>query len=194
MTVAFPRHGKINVNTQYLRARTYLCQGEWMARSAGTEPDAELGQQVAAVMHAAQTLVGIAVSSLSEVQDVISLPQLRILVLVAGRGPLNVNAVAAAAGVHPSNASRACEPLVARGLLTRRASAADRRQVELVVTEQGRDVLSSVLRRRQSTIAEILGRMPPGRREGLVHALEDFASAAEEVVPDDLWQWTPPIE
>lgn len=165
-----------------------------MAPSAGTEPDPELGQQVAAVMYAAQTLVGIAVSSLNEVQDVISLPQLRILALVADRGPLNVNAVAAAAGIHPSNASRACDPLVTRGLLTRRTSAADRRQVELVATEQGQDVLSSVMRHRRSAVAGILERMAPGRRVGLVRALTDFTAAADEMTQDALWHWNSPIE
>jgi DNA-binding MarR family transcriptional regulator len=163
-----------------------------MAPSSADEPDVVADVQIHAVMRAAQALVGIAVSSLNQAEGTLSLPQLRVLGIVADRGPLNVNTLAAAARIHPSNATRACDPLVARRLLTRSTSPTDRRQVQLAITTRGREVLRSILRHREAATAEILGRMTPAERTSLVTALETFARAAGETAGAG-WQWTPPI-
>ncbi|WP_063905920.1 MarR family winged helix-turn-helix transcriptional regulator [Nocardia kruczakiae] len=152
------------------------------------EPGAELDAQVHAVMRAAQALVGIAVRSLEEVENLLSMQQLRVLVIVATQGPINVNALADAVGIHPSNATRACDPLVARELLRRQESSTDRRQVQLAITEHGRHLLQSVMRRRHNAITRILAQMPPTHRGDFVGAMESFAAAAGEVVDDGLWQ------
>ncbi|HEY1570331.1 MAG TPA: MarR family transcriptional regulator [Pseudonocardiaceae bacterium] len=164
-----------------------------MARAGDEEPQQDLPAQVRAVMRAAQALVGIVVGSLSEVEGIVSVPQFRILVIIANQGPLNVNALAGAARVHPSNATRACDPLVTRGLLARQESTVDRRQVQLKLTDHGRDVLRSVLRHRETAISEILSRMAPSPRADFVVALESFCAAAGDVIDDSLWQWDPSI-
>jgi len=61
-------------------------------------------EQIDAIMLAAQALVGVTAQSVAEVEDLVTLPQLRVLVLVAGRGPLNLQALAMAMGIHPSSA------------------------------------------------------------------------------------------
>jgi len=65
-------------------------------------------------MLAAHALAGITAQSVAEVEDQVTPPQLRVLVLIAGPGPLNLNTLARALGVHPSNATRAsngaCQP------------------------------------------------------------------------------------
>jgi DNA-binding MarR family transcriptional regulator len=165
-----------------------------MTRPDDEETRTDLHQQVRAVMRATQALVGIVVSSLSEVEGIVSVPQLRVLVIVANQGPLNLNALAGAARVHPSNATRTCDPLVTLGLLARQESTTDRRQVELTLTAHGRDVLRSVLRHRETAIAQILDRMTPSARADFVVALESFCAAAGEVIDDSLWQWAPTIE
>ena len=97
-----------------------------MARSEQeTDPAAETAEQVDAIMLALQALVGVAAQSVTEVEDRVTLPQLRVLVLVASRGSLNLNAVAEAMEVHPSNASRSVDRLVAAGLLRRTESIKD---------------------------------------------------------------------
>ena len=53
------------------------------------------------------------------VEDTVTLTQFRALVIIASRGPLHLAALADAMGVHPSNATRACDRLVAAGLLDR---------------------------------------------------------------------------
>src|SRR5919198_6154668 len=82
---------------------------------------------VDAVMLAARVLVGVSARSVALVEDDVTLPQLRLLVMVASRGPLNLAAVAAGLGVHPSNATRACDRLVTAGPLDPRDKPHDRR-------------------------------------------------------------------
>jgi hypothetical protein len=57
---------------------------------------------VEAVVLATRLLVAISAQSVAAVDDVVTLPQLRVLVMVSSRGPLNLGAVAAGLGVHPS--------------------------------------------------------------------------------------------
>lgn len=158
----------------------------------GAEPSTSQDQvteaQVDAVMLAAQALVGVTAQSVAEVEDVVTLPQLRVLVLVSGRGSLNLNALAEAMGIHPSNATRACDRLVAAGLLERRESAADRRNLELELTRAGYELVESIVRRRRTAIAAVLGRMPDSRRRGLVTATRAFAMAAGEASTGSAWK------
>jgi DNA-binding MarR family transcriptional regulator len=60
-------------------------------------------------------LVAIRAQSVAAVDDVVTLPQLRVLVMVSSRGPLNLGAVAAGLGVHLSNATRAVDRMVRAG-------------------------------------------------------------------------------
>lgn len=79
-------------------------------------------------MFAARVLVAITAQSVAALAEQVTLPQLRVLVMVVSGGPLNLNAVARGLGVHPSNTTRACDRLVAAGLLHRSEDAADRRR------------------------------------------------------------------
>ena len=85
-----------------------------------------------------RALVGIAAASIADVEDVVTVPQFRVLVMLYTRGPMNMAAVATALDVNPSNARRTCDRLMKAGLLDRRESADDRRNVTLTITEEGR--------------------------------------------------------
>jgi DNA-binding MarR family transcriptional regulator len=63
--------------------------------------------------------------------------QFNLLMTLARMGPMNVNAVAAAVGMHPSTVPRLVAPLAGRRLVRTRAGA-DRRQRLITVTENGR--------------------------------------------------------
>src|SRR5207342_1599050 len=107
-----------------------------------------LAADVEAVLAASRVLVGVAAQSLAEVEDVISVPQLRTLMILATRGPLHLTALAYDMGVHPSNATRACDRLVAAGLLDRRDNPTDRRHLLLDLTPAGRALIDGVVARR----------------------------------------------
>lgn len=147
---------------------------------------------VDAVMLAARVLVGVSARSVAMVEEVVTLPQLRLLVMVESRGPLNLATVADGLGIHPSNATRACDRLVLAGLLDRRDNPADRRNLLLELTPAGRELVARVMAHRRSAIAEILDRMPPDRRRALSKVLHSFASAAGELPHRDVWAlgWT----
>lgn len=148
--------------------------------------------EVEATMLAARALVAISSRSVAAVEDVVTPPQLRVLVMIASRGPLNLGAVARGLGVHPSNATRACDRLVLAGLLDRRDDPADRRNLQLQLTDEGRRLVDDVMDRRRHAIAEVLERMPALQRTALVPVLVTFAEAAGEMDDEHLWSvgWT----
>jgi DNA-binding MarR family transcriptional regulator len=155
-------------------------------------PQAEWADDVEATMLAARALVAISAESVAAVEEVVTPTQLRVLVMVASRGPLNLGAVARGLGVHPSNATRACDRLVLAGLLDRQDDPTDRRNLQLRLTEQGRGVVDEVMDRRRRAIGEVLERMPSLQRVALVPVLTMFAEAAGELPDEHLWSlgWT----
>jgi DNA-binding MarR family transcriptional regulator len=151
-------------------------------RPADTEgPSAE---QIDAVLRASRALVGIAAESIAAVDDNVTVPQWRVLVMVDTRGPLNLAAVAAGLDVNPSNASRICDRLIKAGLLDRRESATDRRNITLTLTAAGRRLVTKVVRHRRRAITRVLRGMAPNDRELLATALDQFAAAAGEPAYD----------
>lgn len=145
-------------------------------------------EQVDAIMLAAQALVGVAAQSVSEVEDRVTLPQLRVLVLIAARGTMNLNALAQAMNVHPSNATRACDRLVAAGLLRRAESSIDRRNLVLELTPDGRRLVTTVVEHRRQAVAKVLEAVPERRRGPLASAMRTFATAAGEDPAGSAWK------
>jgi DNA-binding MarR family transcriptional regulator len=145
-------------------------------------------EQIDAIMLAAQALVGVAAQSVAEVEDLVTLPQLRVLVLVASRGTLNLNALALTMGVHPSNATRACDRLVVAGLLHRSESSVDRRNLVLSLTGNGQQVVDAMVQRRRRAVAGVLEQVPATRRRGLAAAMRAFGVAAGEAPAGNAWK------
>ena len=159
-----------------------------MADDDAPPSSAETAEQIDAVMAALQALVGVAAQSVSEVEHQVTLPQLRVLVLIATRGTLNLNALAAAMGIHASNASRSCDRLVAAGLLRRDASPLDRRQLVLGLTDAGEALVEMLTAHRRHVVAGILERVPESRRAALVDGMHAFASAAGDSPGSNSWR------
>lgn len=128
-------------------------------------------------MRAADVLLGVAAKSVVEVEDVVTSPQLRILVLIAVHGPQNLGAVAKELGVHASNATRACERLVVAGLLSRQDDPSDRRFLRLDLTPEGRELVETMIEQRRRAIAEVIERIPAPLREPVASAMAVFAEA-----------------
>jgi DNA-binding MarR family transcriptional regulator len=151
-----------------------------------------VNDDVEAVMAAARVLVAVSAQSVAAVEDIVTLPQLRVLVMVASRTAPNLNAVANGMGVHPSNATRTVDRLVLAGLLDRRDDPTDRRNLVLELTESGRELVKQVMDQRRVAIAAVLDRMPPGRRRSLVPVMRAFAEAGGETPDDAVWSlgWT----
>jgi DNA-binding MarR family transcriptional regulator len=145
-----------------------------------------MAEQADAVLRASRALVGIAATSLAAVEDVVTVPQWRVLVLLHTRGPMNLASVAAELDVNPSNASRTCDRLTKAGLLNRREAELDRRNVTLTLTVAGRRLVQKVTRQRRAAIEKILQKMAVADRDRLAAALATFAEVAGEAADDDL--------
>ncbi len=140
---------------------------------------------VEAVLLASRALVAVAARSLSGAAEEVTVPQYRALVVLASRGPQSIGPLAAALGVAPSTATRMADRLVRKGLVRRRTSRQDRRQVRLALTEPGHRLVAEVTEHRREEISSIVAAMPQERRERLVDSLASFAEAAGEVADRD---------
>lgn len=142
---------------------------------------------VDAVLAASRALVGVAASSISVLEDEVTLPQFRALVLVSDGRATAPGDLAAALGVHPSNATRVVDRMVAKGLLERTPATDDRRVVTLTLGPKGRSALRRVTARRQAEVEAVLGAMDPDRAVMVAEALGEFAAAAGEAA-DEAWR------
>jgi DNA-binding MarR family transcriptional regulator len=141
-----------------------------------------------AVLSASRALVAVAARSLAAVGDTVSLPQFRALVVLAQRGRVTVSGLAEELGVHSSSATRLVDRLATADLVRREQSSSDRREVELVLTDLGRDVVSRVFEHRRRDISRIVSAVPEEQRRAIVAGLDSFSEAAGEV-PAQAWSF-----
>lgn len=142
---------------------------------------------VNAVLSASRVLVAVAARSLADVAEEVTLTQYRTLVVLASRGPQSLARLAEAVAVTPATATRMCDRLVRKGLVSRRTEQGNRRQVRLTLTRSGRALVDAVTARRRAEIERIVSEMPADEQAVLVQALGRLAAAAGEVPEQD---WT----
>lgn len=138
-------------------------------------------------MLASRVLVGISAKSIATVEDRVTLPEVRALVVLASLGPLNLLRLSEAMGVHASNATRACDRLVNLELVDRRDDPSDRRHVTLALTRKGRRLITTVMDDRRRAVESVLSRMPADQRRQLTAVLHGFAAAAWELPTPEVW-------
>ena len=135
---------------------------------------------VDALLRASRALVAITARSLSSVNEEVTLPQFRTLVVLATRGPQTVSALADSLAVHASTMTRMCNRLVTRDLVVRAPSAVDRREVLITLSTSGAALVDEVMQARRRELDAVVQRMDPGDRVAVVNALRTFAVAAGE--------------
>lgn len=160
-------------------------------RTARTEQADGIGHDVApevvdATLLASRALMGVLARSMASVLDQITLPQFRVLVLVAATGPMRTGALAERTGVHASTLTRTADRLVRGGWVRRLENPLSRREVLIELTDAGTRLVQDVMERRRAEIAEILGRMSPEQRQLVLAGLRAFGEAAGEPGAQDL--------
>jgi DNA-binding MarR family transcriptional regulator len=160
--------------------------GAGIGSSSRKSANKETDDLADAVLIASRVLVAVAARSLAE-EEVISLPQYRALVVLATRGPQRPVDLAEALGVDPSTATRMCDRLEGKSLITRRRDEGDRRVVVLAASASGRRLVDRVTRRRRNEIGQIVRAVEPKERPNLIRAFNLFGKAAGEV-PEGDWQ------
>lgn len=163
-----------------MQAQLLLRAIRWHAGPVTIADRERTEDQLDAVMRASRVLVGIVARSLAELDGIVSVPQFRTLVLLAGSGQMNLKEVADQLAVHPSNATRVVDKLVTSGLVTRKEAARDRRYVSLDLTAEGHRLVDQVMTHRRDALRQVLATMTPAQQRALTTTLEAFADAAGE--------------
>lgn len=132
------------------------------------------------VLTASRLLVAVSARSLAAVEERVTLPQFRMLVVLSTRGATKLVTLAELLQVAPSTAMRMVDRLIAAGLADRQANPGNRRETLLQLTEEGRRTVADVTGRRRAAIAEIVERLTPTQRLALIEALAAFNEAGGE--------------
>lgn len=130
-----------------------------------------------ALLSASRVFVALAAQSVAEPVADLTLPQFRVLVVLATRGPQNLGSLAAALEVNPSTASRLCERLVRRRLIKRQTSSTDRREIRLTIAPNGLEAYELVTARRRERLGALVDRLPPDARTHLLAGLPALSDA-----------------
>jgi len=151
-----------------------------MAVSNAIAADESLDVITDALLTASRLLVAISARSIAMVDETITIPQFRTLVILSRTGRVNLATLAGLLGVQPSTTGKMVERLVSAGLIDRRPHPNSRRELMAELTPRGHAVVHEVTARRRAEIARIVEKMPPRERRGLVAALMAFTAAGGE--------------
>jgi DNA-binding MarR family transcriptional regulator len=151
----------------------------------GTGPSAQAApaaaqEVVEALLAASRQLVAMAARSLAAVEENLTLPQYRMLVVLDTQGPSSLARLAEALEVNSSTALRMVDRLAAAGMAEKIPSPDSRREVVLSLTPAGRAVVQKVTEHRLAAIAHTVQAIPADQRAYLVSALRAFTDAGGE--------------
>lgn len=141
---------------------------------------AEFAEQVEALQAATRVLAGVALRSLDVLDGVITLPQFRMLAILAELGCPRSSRVARALGLDASTVTRLADRLVTAGHVTRGSDPRHRSVVTLELTPSGQRLVSAVAHWRQRELSRIVAGLPPATRAQLTSVLGQLTAAAGE--------------
>lgn len=127
-----------------------------------------------------RVLVGITMQSLAVLDGQVSLPQFRLLLILAGLGRVPSSRLAAELGMTGSSVTRLADRLEDAGLLTRGTDPRNRSIVTLEVTGAGLHLVARVVERRHELLAAVLDRMAPAERAAASRVARRFAELAAD--------------
>lgn len=133
-----------------------------------------------ATVTASRSLLGLVARSLAPALDRVTMPQFRVLVVLAGDGALRMGDLAERVGVHASTLSRMVERLEAGGWLTRTVPSGNRREVYVEASRPAIELVASVTESRRADIARVLARLSEADQQVVRRGMETFAKAAGE--------------
>jgi DNA-binding MarR family transcriptional regulator len=137
-------------------------------------------EDVAAFETMTRVLVGITLASLEVLDGAVSLPQFRLLLVLDGLGRVPSSRLASELALGASSVTRLADRLEVSGLLERGTHERSRSIVTVQVTDAGRHLVARVVAQRQTLLAELLDRMPPGERDAMVTAAQRLAGLATD--------------
>jgi len=136
------------------------------------------GEALEVLQSVTRILTGVALRSLDVLDGAVTLPQFRMLAILADLGPARSVQVARALGLEASTITRLADRLVGAGYVTRGSEPGHRGVVTLELTATGRLLVTKVATWRQQELARMLTRLPAEQREGVAAALRHLVAAA----------------
>jgi DNA-binding MarR family transcriptional regulator len=138
-----------------------------------------LAPATADVLQAAtRVLAGVALRSLDVLDSAVTLPQFRLLAVLADLGPAPSGQAARTLGLDPSTVTRLADRMVAAGHVIRGTSPQHRGVVTLELTASGRELVMAAEGWRHRELARIMARLTVGERAEVVAGLELLVGAA----------------
>src|SRR5260370_22882181 len=112
-----------------------------MASDNATSADDSVDAITDALLTSSRLLVAVSARSIGQVDETITIPQFRTLVILSNRGPLNLATLAGLLGVQPSATGRMVDPLVAARLIDRLPHPTSRRELLPPLTKRGPELV-----------------------------------------------------
>jgi DNA-binding MarR family transcriptional regulator len=137
-----------------------------------------LAEELDVLQMATRVLTGVALRSLEVLDGAVTLPQFRVLSVLAGLGEVRSAQVARALGIEASTVTRLADRLVAAGHVTRGSDPGHRGVVTLDLTPSGRQLVDVVEDWRRTELARILLQLPVDERGQVTAALRALIVAA----------------
>jgi DNA-binding MarR family transcriptional regulator len=139
-----------------------------------------------ALLALSRVFLGLAARSLGGLDEEVTLPQFRTLVVLVSRGPQRIVDLAKELDVTSSTAVRMCNRLERKNLVTRQERDEDRRAAWVVLTPAGRDLIGQAMRARREAIAATVAELCLSRPLAFAAVVNAFVEAAGDE-PDPQW-------
>jgi DNA-binding MarR family transcriptional regulator len=145
------------------------------------QDDPALLPGTAEVLQAAtRMLAGVALRSVEVLDAAVTLPQFRLLAVLADLGPVASGQAAQTLGLDRSTVTRLADKMVAAGHVVRGTDPRHRGVVTLGLTASGRDLVAAASGWRQRELARIMGQLTPGEQAAVTASLGLLVRAAGE--------------
>jgi DNA-binding MarR family transcriptional regulator len=163
-----------------------------MSPTQDHDGEPELPPWAAEVLQAAtRMLAGVALRSLDALDAAVTLPQLRLLAVLADLGPVPTGQAARTLGLDPSTVTRLADRMVTAGHVARGTDPRHRGVVTLTLTASGRELVAAADAWRRRELARLVGRLTPAERQTVSTALgllvraagDDYGLTARRPVP-----------
>lgn len=138
------------------------------------------------LLAASRGLLGVIARSLAPALEEVTVPQFRLIVLVATLGPTRSGDLAERLAVGPSTLTRNVDRLVSGAWVERRPGAENRREVLIAATDRGRALVDEVSAHRRQELVAVLDRIPSADRAVVVAGMAALRRAMNEPLPEEI--------
>jgi len=140
----------------------------------------QTADEVEVLQEATRLLAGVALRSLEVLGGAVTLPQYRVLAVLADIGKVRSARVASALGLEASTVTRLVDRLVAGGYVRRETDPTNRSAITLDLTPGGAKLVSQVVTWRQGELGRMLATITPAERTALASSLGKLIDGAAD--------------